>query len=56
MKKTEWWNVYLNGKWIDSVSFVQGGTREEVKKSLVEHDGYNPNITVKSRGETKNEN
>ena len=47
------WNVYLNGKLIDTVFYnthCDGGakiTAEEVKKSLVDHDGYNPAIVVR---------
>ena len=47
------WNVYLNGKLIDTVFFssnCDGGakiTQEDVYDSLVNHDGYNPNIVVK---------
>ena len=45
-------NVYLNGKHIDKV--FQSRDRKgkpadaaEVKRSLVEHDGYDPAITVR---------
>ena len=43
----------MNGKWIDRVFYVvraDGGKRqtaEDVKRSLVDHDGYNPNIVVR---------
>ncbi len=39
-------NVYLNGKWIDTV-FAQGYTTDEMRQSLINHDGYNPGITVR---------
>lgn len=39
------YHVYLNDKLIDIV-FYQNCIKEEVKKSLIEHDGYNPNIKV----------
>lgn len=41
-------DVYLNGKKIDTVFYgnVYPETPEEVKRSLVEHDGYDPAITV----------
>lgn len=45
-KKQQAFDVYLNGKRIDTV-FATGYDVEEMKKSLVEHDGYNPSITVK---------
>ena len=38
--------VYLNGKKIDTV-FAKGYDVEEMKKSLIEHDGYDPAIKVK---------
>jgi hypothetical protein len=42
------YDVFLFGKWIDTVFFT-GYTTEEVRRSLIEHDGYNPNITVVAR-------
>ena len=44
--KQEGFDVYLNGKWIDTV-YAKGYDCEEMKRSLINHDGYNPNITVK---------
>lgn len=47
------WNVYLNGKLIDTVFWnkkCDGGaiiTAEDVKESLVNHDGYDYRIVVK---------
>jgi hypothetical protein len=41
------WNVYLHGKLIDTVFNDPRDTREEVKKSLVNHDGYDSEIIVK---------
>ena len=48
-------DVYLNGKHIDALS-VKSGTydREEMKASLVNHDGYDPSIQVKKRKARKN--
>ena len=40
------WDVYLDGRKIDTV-FDQETDAVEVKRSLVDHDGYDPNITVK---------
>lgn len=45
--ETRQWRVYLNGKKIDAVWFVTGTTAEQAKRSLVEHDGYDPAIVVK---------
>jgi hypothetical protein len=41
------WNVYLRGKLIDTVFFTTDYTAEEVKRSLVQHDGYDPGITMR---------
>ena len=43
---TKAYNVYLRGKLIDTVWFT-GYTIEEAKKSLIDHDGYDPDIVVK---------
>lgn len=40
------WDVYLNGKLIDTVFFNRGCDRDYVRRSLIEHDGYDPNIVV----------
>lgn len=41
------YKIYLGKKLIDKVFYVNDGrTIEQIKKSLVEHDGYDPNITV----------
>lgn len=49
-------NVYLRRKWIDTV-FYSDGARvdcEEVRQSLINHDGYHPSIRVtKARKRTK---
>jgi len=39
--------VYLNGEVSDTVYFDEGMSESEVKRSLIEHDGYDPRITVK---------
>ena len=39
------WNVYLNGKLIDTV-FATGYDADEMRRSLINHDGYDPGITV----------
>jgi hypothetical protein len=41
------WNVYLNGKKIDTVFYTSDCDAEYVRKSLIDHDGYDPNITVR---------
>lgn len=51
-------DVYLNGKEIDTVfygeSFLKGFKTkaeflDDVKRSLVNHDGYNPSINLRAR-------
>ncbi len=42
------YNVYLNGRLIDTVWFT-GYTVEEARKALINHDGYDPRITVRVR-------
>lgn len=42
------YEVYLQGKHIDTV-FYKGYTTEEVKESLINHDGYDTGIAVKER-------
>ena len=40
-------NVYKKNKLIDTVFTCDGHvTKDEMKKSLVEHDGYDPDIRV----------
>lgn len=39
-------NVYLGSKLIDSVWYNASYTRDEVKHSLINHDGYDYNIRV----------
>lgn len=40
------WNVYLNGRLIDTV-FATGYDAEEMRKSLIDHDGYDSRIIVR---------
>lgn len=42
----KWWTITLNGKHIDTVQYTGDNTAEDVKRSLVEHDGYDPEIKV----------
>lgn len=41
------WNVYLRGRKIDTVWFDADMTADDVKRSLVNHDGYDAAITVR---------
>ena len=47
-QRTQPYDVYLRGKLIDTVFYDVGGkeTLADVKKSLVDHDGYDPAILV----------
>jgi hypothetical protein len=40
------YNVRLNGKLIDTVFYSNTTDADEVKHSLINHDGYDPGITV----------
>lgn len=41
------WNVYLNGKLIDTVFFNKNCDKDYVKDSLINHDGYDYDINVR---------
>ena len=41
------WNVYLNGKKIDAVTFNDDCDKDYVSRSLINHDGYDTGITVR---------
>jgi hypothetical protein len=41
------YDVYLNGELIDTVFQSDPSDAEEVKKSLINHDGYDSGIVVK---------
>ena len=45
--KTQAWNVYLNGKRIDTIFCDNDIEADSVKDSLVNHDNYDPNINVR---------
>lgn len=42
----EAYTVALNGKPIDTVYFQDGTDPQDVKRSLIDHDGYSPEIVV----------
>ena len=46
--------VYLDGKHIDTVFYTVGNTAEDVKNSLINHDGYDYRIVVKKERRRKN--
>lgn len=41
------WDVYLNGRLIDTVFYDRSCTADYVRNGLINHDGYNPRIRVK---------
>ena len=45
-------HVYLGKKHIDTVFYYYKIDTEDVKKSLINHDGYDPRIEVKKRKQT----
>ena len=47
--KHEGFDVYLRGKWIDKV-FATGYDENEMRLSLINHDGYDLAITVRKEG------
>jgi hypothetical protein len=52
VSKQSGFDVFRNGEWVDTV-FFNGHTAEEVRVSLINHDGYDPNIKVRpSTGKT----
>ena len=42
-----YWDIYLDGQLIDSVSVEYDIDEETVKSSLINHDGYDPNIIIR---------
>ena len=43
------WNVYLNGKLIDTVFYNLNCDKQYVFNSLIEHYDYNPAIIIKKQ-------
>ena len=41
------WNVYLNNRLIDTVFYMSDCDVDYVRSSLINHDGYNPQIQLK---------
>lgn len=46
--KQKAYDVYLHGRKIETVFYVNS-TAEEVRESLINHDGYHPAIKVRER-------
>jgi hypothetical protein len=46
------YDVYQHGKWLERVYYQANAfTADEVRKSLIDHDGYPPEITVHLAGQ-----
>ena len=41
------WKITLNGHMIDMVFYNDDIDKEEVKRSLIDHDGYDPRINIR---------
>lgn len=41
------WNVYLNGRKIDTVFYDDSCDSDYVRRGLINHDGYDARITVR---------
>ena len=41
------WNVYFGKRLLDTVFYESDCDHAYVRRSLIEHDGYHPSITVK---------
>jgi hypothetical protein len=51
--KMIYWNVYHNGFRIDSVPYEKDCDSDYVRRSLIQHDGYPDNITVRKAGKRR---
>lgn len=51
--KMIYWNVYHNGFCIDSVPYEKDCDSDYVRRSLIQHDGYPDNITVRKAGKRR---
>lgn len=49
MSASQAWNVYLRGKLIDTVFYDADCSADYVRRGLIGHDGYNPDIVVRRR-------
>jgi hypothetical protein len=46
MQKSTVFKVYMNKEWVDTVFYSSSMTAEEVRRSLINHDGYSESIRV----------
>lgn len=52
MIKHNYWQIWVDNMWEDTVSYDSSMSEEEVRKSLINHDGYPENIILKLEGNT----
>ena len=52
MIKHNYWQIWVDNMWEDTVSYDSSMSEEEVIKSLINHDGYPENIILKLEGNT----
>tara|TARA_R100000742_G_C4277190_1_gene98853 strand:- start:1602 stop:1769 length:168 start_codon:yes stop_codon:yes gene_type:complete len=50
--KMKLWQIWINNMWEDTVCYDSDMTAEEVKDSLINHDGYPENIIIRLENET----
>jgi hypothetical protein len=43
------WNVYLHGRLIDTVFYTADCDADYVRRSLINHDGYDAGIVVRRK-------
>lgn len=48
------YTVTLNGIWVDKIFYTSNVDPDDVKSSLVTHDGYDPDIVVMRERKRKN--
>tara|TARA_R100000734_G_C3254018_1_gene54674 strand:+ start:48 stop:212 length:165 start_codon:yes stop_codon:yes gene_type:complete len=53
MTKYTYWQIWVDNMWEDTVGFDSGIPANEVRRSLIDHDGYPENIIIKLDDETR---
>jgi len=52
MSKYNYWQIWIDNNWEDTVGYDKGIPAKEVKRSLIDHDGYPENIIIRLEDET----
>ena len=42
------WDVFVKGRWIDTVFYTKDCDADYVRRSLINHDGYDSRIVVRT--------